>query len=159
MIVFEGIDEALAAVRRRQYFLEQIPSLLQKLCDGAADIIRSEYADGETGASAASVSVSNEGEGFLISAASEGILYIEFGAGVSRNPDGRNYVSDVGDLTPKGIVGIGEYGKGQGKNAGWNYWVDGQKHYTIGTRARCAFPKAVDYILQTIRKEITEAWR
>lgn len=67
---------------------------------------------------------------YQIEAFGEAIAFIEFGAGVFYNPGGDPYH----DERPKGIVGIGEYGKGYGKNRAW-YFEDetGLSHITRGT--------------------------
>ena len=54
--------------------------------------------------------------GYCIKAEGKAVAFIEFGAGVYHNP-GEPYP----DPRPKGIVGIGQYGKGYGKRPAWGY--------------------------------------
>ena len=55
---------------------------------------------------------------FTISAQGQAVCFIEFGAGVYHNSEA--YPLDK----PQGIVGIGEYGKGKGKQNYWGYYGD-----------------------------------
>lgn len=61
-------------------------------------------------------SVGEESYTATIIAQGEAVCFIEFGAGIHYN-SGLNYPPG----RPEGIVGIGEYGKGQGKNDSWLY--------------------------------------
>ena len=63
----------------------------------------------------------------VIIAQGEQVCFIEFGAGIRY---GEGYLGNK----PEGIVGIGEYGKGKGKNPkGWWYTGnDGSSHHTYG---------------------------
>ena len=62
-----------------------------------------------------------------IIAQGEDVCFVEFGAGIRY---GQGYQGEK----PVGIVGIGEYGKGKGKNPkGWWYTGnDGKGHHTYG---------------------------
>lgn len=67
---------------------------------------------------------------YTITANGTDIAFIEFGAGVRYNSGGDSYH----ETRPEGIVGIGEYGKGRGKNLSWVYYgADGQARVTSGT--------------------------
>ena len=57
--------------------------------------------------------------GYRIVAQGHAVFFIEFGAGVYHNP-GEPYP----DPRPKGVVGIGEYGKGYGKRQAWGFVDD-----------------------------------
>lgn len=54
--------------------------------------------------------------GYKVVATGNAVMFIEFGAGVYYNGSG----SYPGELPP-GVVGIGEYGQGRGKNDWWLY--------------------------------------
>lgn len=54
--------------------------------------------------------------GYAVVASGNAVMFIEFGAGVYYNGSG----SYPGELEP-GVVGIGEYGQGRGKNNWWYY--------------------------------------
>ncbi len=73
------------------------------------------------------VSVEMDGSKARIIAQGEDVCFVEFGAGVRY---GQGYEGNK----PRGIVGIGEYGKGKGKNPkGWWYTGnDGEGHHTYG---------------------------
>lgn len=55
--------------------------------------------------------------GWRITAQGRAVFFIEFGAGVHYNGDTEPYPEE----RPSGIVGIGEYGEGRGKNDSWRY--------------------------------------
>lgn len=77
------------------------------------------------------------------------IVWIEFGAGVHFNAGGANrspYASRV-----DGIVGIGEYGQGHGKQDKWVFSEGGEKYWTYGTKATAPMYNA----MKAIEKEIT----
>lgn len=67
----------------------------------------------------------------LLSATGKDVAFIEFGAGVYYNGEG-----DYPIPKPPGIVGIGEYGMGQGKRNFWKFpAIDGNMYWTTGTPA------------------------
>ena len=63
-----------------------------------------------------SVSLETSKNGYAIVAKGQAVAFIEFGAGVYHNT-GEPYPNP----RPEGIVGIGEYGKGKGKQKAWGY--------------------------------------
>ena len=67
---------------------------------------------------------------FTISAWGKDVAFIEFGAGVHFNGGGDPYH----ETRPDGIVGIGQYGQGRGKQQSWSYkGADGLSRRTSGT--------------------------
>ncbi len=54
--------------------------------------------------------------GYVIVAEGKAVAFIEFGAGVYHNTN-----EPYPNPRPEGIVGIGEYGKGKGKQKAWGY--------------------------------------
>lgn len=54
--------------------------------------------------------------GYRVVASGNAVAFIEFGTGVHYNADASYPIAK-----PSGIVGIGEYGKGQGKRDEWQY--------------------------------------
>lgn len=68
--------------------------------------------------------------GYRITAAGQAVCFIEFGAGVYHNPS-----EPYPNPRPEGVVGIGEYGKGNGKRQGWFFSKDGETIFTRGTPA------------------------
>jgi hypothetical protein len=85
-----------------------------------------------------SVRVDKTAQGYELVAEGEGVTFLEFGAGVHYNtPD------PYSGERPPGIVGIGEYGHGYGKNKFWKYYGDdGELHYSWGNPAAMGFIKA-----------------
>lgn len=66
---------------------------------------------------------------WVLTADGKEVAYVEFGAGVYFNSGGSAH-----DSRPDGIVGIGEYGNGHGKNRKW--WLkkdSGERRPTRGT--------------------------
>ena len=110
------------------------------------------------------VSVSAIDNGFSVTAQGEAVCFIEFGAGVYYNPTEPYPIS-----RPDGIVGIGEYGNGNGKRKGWVY--DGEagnggkvlengKVFTRGNIAAMPMWNARKKMLESvskIAKEVFEA--
>ena len=73
--------------------------------------------------------------GFSINASGHAVCFLEFGAGVYWNGI-EPYPGDELTHRPPGVVGIGEYGKGQGKNMGWVFKdSNGNKVFTRGNQA------------------------
>ena len=98
-----------------------------------------------------SVEVVPTEKGYSIIAKGKAVAFIEFGAGVYYNPS-----EPYPKTRPKGVVGIGEYGKGKGKETyedgspkPW-YYAHGKKSY--GNPA--AMP--MWYATQEIEREIRQ---
>lgn len=68
------------------------------------------------GVNDSSVSLETTGNGYTIVASGHAVAFIEFGSGVYHNSS-----EPYPNPRPDGIVGIGEYGKGQGKRKAWGY--------------------------------------
>lgn len=88
----------------------------------------------------------------VIKAQGEDVCFIEFGAGVRY---GYGYEGE----RPEGIVGIGEYGKGKGKNPkGWWYTgKDGKGHHSYGNPPAMAMYKTKVELaeeISTIAREV-----
>ena len=82
-----------------------------------------------------------------ILAQGEAVCFIEFGAGVYYNGS-----EPYPNPRPEGIVGIGEHGKGQGKNPAWGFYdVDGNLRITHGNPA--AMP--MYYSVELMQRELT----
>lgn len=67
------------------------------------------------------VSVDIRGNKAVIRAKGQAVCFIEFGTGVYHNP-GEPYPLP----RPEGIVGIGEYGQGKGKQKAWGYYDEAE---------------------------------
>lgn len=89
-----------------------------------------------------SVTVDPIPNGYKITAKGSAVFFIEFGAGVYYNGS-----EPYPEPRPQGIVGIGEYGEGKGKN---DYWFAPKIGFTRGTPA--AMP--MYHASQEMRNEI-----
>jgi hypothetical protein len=142
-----GFDDVIAKLKNASNIQSRIASVMEELCKIGAETIRTAYSDTTgSGASAASVKWERISDNlYEISAESEGLLYLEFGAGVSPRTGFTEYPNE----RPAGVVGIGQYGLGKGSQSSWSYMgKDGITHTTTGTRARCGFPLAVDAMIK-----------
>ena len=92
--------------------------------------------------------------GYRIVAEGKAVAFIEFGAGVYHNP-GEPYP----DPRPSGIVGIGEYGKGQGKRQAWGFVDDsGELVITHGNPAAMPMWYASEEMRSKIQKIAQEVF-
>ena len=89
-----------------------------------------------------SVSVSETADGIKIVASGQAVCFIEFGSGVAM---GYGYPEDQ---KPKGIVGIGEYGKGHGATGKPWYYAHGEK--SLGNPPAMAMLNARDVMIENI---------
>lgn len=89
--------------------------------------------------------------GYRVLANGQEVCFVEFGAGVFFNGGG----AYEGELPP-GIVGIGEYGFGLGKNDVWAFDdANGERQVTHGTPAS----NAMYYTGEEIRRRVEETAR
>jgi hypothetical protein len=92
---------------------------------------------------------------FTISAMGQEVAFVEFGAGVYFNSLG----GGSGEPRPEGIVGIGEYGKGKGKQDAWAFVrSDGELCITRGTPAQHGMWNAAQIMRQQIEKIAKEVF-
>lgn len=77
-----------------------------------ANAIYDKQFDGSSEPNNVKVSVEPRENGYSVVADGDEVCFIEFGAGVSQ-------ASEYLGNRPDGVVGIGEYGKGKGKNGEW----------------------------------------
>lgn len=68
------------------------------------------------GVNDAEVTLDKTDNGYRITANGQAVAFIEFGAGVYHNPS-----EPYPEPRPAGIVGIGEYGLGKGKQKAWGF--------------------------------------
>ena len=92
---------------------------------------------------------------YTIHADGEAVAFVEFGAGVYFNSLG----GGSGEPRPEGIVGIGEYGKGKGKQDAWAFVrSDGELCITRGTPAQPGMWNAAQTMRQQIEKIAKEVF-
>lgn len=114
----QDIERAIQEVKKfKQKFLEKEKRLLE----GLAEIGLKEASVRFTtaiydGTNDVSVRLDETNNGYVIVADGKAVAFIEFGAGVYHNTS-----EPYPNPRPTGIVGIGEYGKGQGKRKAWGY--------------------------------------
>ena len=114
----QSIDQAIKDLKAyKQDFLKKEKRLLE----GLAEIGIKEASVRFTtamydGVNDVSVSLNKNKSGYVIEAKGQAVAFIEFGAGVYHNT-GEPYPNP----RPQGVVGIGEYGLGKGKQKAWGY--------------------------------------
>ena len=104
----------------------------------------------------------NSDGSWTITARGEAVCFVEFGAGVHYNgvepyPNGDMLYRNRAE----GIVGIGEYGAGNGKKDGWYYKhpSDGGLAYTYGTKAAMPMWHAADRVRSDLVKIANEVFK
>lgn len=108
-----------------------------------------------TGDNDAYVTVEPIPNGWEIRADGESVCFIEFGAGVYYNGE-----EPYPNPRPSGVVGIGQYGKGKGKQNTWGYYDDSdQLVLTHGTPAAMPMYHASKEMRQEILKIAREVFR
>lgn len=121
------IDKVISKLDQLQQALNDMSGPVRDLCNmgeqEAAVILSNAHAsfDGPRDSVVTSQASGNKGS---VEMSGVGAPFIEFGAGVYYNGNGSNYPLP----RPAGIVGIGEYGMGQGKQDMWKYgnkWTHG----------------------------------
>lgn len=114
------LDKLINGLERFQRSLDNriTHKLLDKLGEFGVEYAKSQVVNIDTGATRDSIEYHIEGNKLIIEAGGNAV-WLEFGTGVARNPS-----PYPGEL-PDGIVGHGEYGKGNGANPnGWYYPTD-----------------------------------
>lgn len=131
----------------------------EELCKRLADIGEQEAFTGFMAATANGeqdpVQVHSEPieNGYKIVAEGEEVCFIEFGAGVHYNG-----AEPYPLPRPEGIVGIGQYGKGLGRNDYWFYSDESGSHFTHGTPAAMPMYNATKEILESIPQIANEVF-
>ena len=114
----QDIDRAIKELKAyKQEFLKKEKQLLERLAEiGVREASVRFTTAMYDGTNDVSVSLDTTNNGYVIVAKGQAVAFIEFGAGVYHNT-GEPYPNP----RPEGIVGIGEYGKGKGKQKAWGY--------------------------------------
>ena len=114
----QDIDRAIKELKAyKQEFLKKEKQLLEGLANlGVREASVRFTTAMYDGTNDVSVSLETTKNGYVIVAKGQAVAFIEFGAGVYHNT-GEPYPNP----RPEGIVGIGEYGKGKGKQKAWGY--------------------------------------
>jgi len=145
--------------------IEKQMQVISELCDIGVEAVKKAYSDTNgTGNSADSVKKIKIPGGYRIEASGEAILFLEYGAGITRNNDGGKDAREALKYTDtsENIVGIGQYGLGLGKEAKWfvppNKSTNGFFGYTKGTRARHGFANAYHAMKEAEEKIIKKVY-
>ena len=115
----KSINEAIKEINHyKKWVDEKTKLLIEKLALIGAQEASVRFASAMyDGNNDVTVEVSPTDRGWVITASGEAVAFIEFGSGVYHNP------SEPYPLPrPDGIVGIGEYGQGNGKRTTWSYY-------------------------------------
>ena len=129
----QSIDAAITQLREYSAWVErktrEINSYLAMLALKTAEQrFGSAMYDGDNDVSLRAEPISN---GWAIIAEGQAVCFIEFGAGVYYNGK-----EPYPEPRPSGVVGIGEYGQGNGKRNRWVFYAhDGTKVFTHGNPA------------------------
>jgi hypothetical protein len=164
-----NVSRVITVLERFVHVEDLANRILKRLCDIGAEAVRNAYHGRWTGESGASVKVIQEGRKWSIVAESKGLLYLEFGAGVRKNPGGAQSAREIADELVisgnyDGIDDIGTRGHGHGSDkSGWWYPNEtGEWVHTKGTQAAHGFANALTAInaekYRVIREELAK-WK
>ena len=151
-----SIDNALKELQEYQAWVEAKTELLCRKCADLGLTVASANFNGAfygMGDNDVVVTVEQTDHGYNIIASGESVCFIEFGAGVYYNG-----AEPYPIPRPEGVVGIGEFGAGHGKQNSWFYTdKNGERQYTHGNPA--AMPmysaqKTIRDMLAQIAKEV-----
>lgn len=151
----ESIDKAISEVKRVEKIMKEKANILaKKLADIGLQEASVRFATAAySGVNDVQVRIVPTAKGYAVIAEGEAVCFIEFGAGVYYNgaepyPDGDR---------PAGIVGIGEFGQGKGKQSAWGYYDDtGNLVITRGTPAAMPLWYAKEEIVKQVEKVVKE---
>lgn len=152
----QGIANAIKELKRfKQEFLDREKRLL----GGLAEIGLKEASVRFTtamydGTNDVSVHLDVSKNGYAIVADGQAVAFIEFGAGVYHNGS-----EPYPNPRPQGVVGIGEYGKGQGKQKAWGYYDENDELViTRGNPAAMPMWYASEEIKNSVLKVVKEVF-
>jgi hypothetical protein len=148
-----SIEKVIRELERYEnWIVEKTNLLTEKLAvlGGMEATVRFSQAE-YTGTNDAQVTVEPITNGWKITARGGSVFFIEFGAGVYYNG-----TEPYPEPRPSGVVGIGEYGKGHGKQDCWWY---GDSQYTHGTPAAMPMYHATRAMEREINRIAAEVFR
>lgn len=152
----EGLQKAIKDVKAYKKWIQEKEKLLcYKLALIGAQEASVRFAGAVyDGVNDSDISVDEIENGYRITAKGKAVCFIEFGAGVYHNPS-----EPYPNPRPEGIVGIGEYGKGNGKRQGWFFNMDGETVFTRGTPAAMPMYYASEEIKDAVAEIAKEVFR
>ena len=154
-----GKDEIERAIRALKHYKRGFLDREKRLIEGLAEIGLKEASVRFTtamydGINDVSVRLDETANGYVIVAEGKAVAFIEFGAGVYHNGS-----EPYPNPRPNGIVGIGEYGKGHGKQKAWGYFDEsGELVITRGNPAAMPMWYASEEIKNSVLKVIKEVF-
>lgn len=154
----KGLSSLIKETNKYQNPQGLLDRIMVRLCDEGIKAIKLAYADGWSGASAKSVDKRQVSPTkWEIFAQSEGLLYLEFGAGLQVNSGGGSSMSrmalDKIDTGGAEIVPLGTGANASNPN-GWYFSVS--PYHTKGTVARHGFADAITAIYASVNTIIEE---
>jgi hypothetical protein len=152
----KSIDKAIKELKAYQKWAEQKANELSKrLAEIGANEASVRFLSAQyKGTNDASVSVEAIANGYKIVASGSAVFFIEFGAGVYYNG-----AEPYPEPRPAGVSGIGEYGKGKGKQKAWGFYDEsGELIITHGTPAAMPMYHASRVMLQEIQRIAKEVF-
>ena len=151
-----SIGDAITKLREYKTWSQrkatELARRLAELGEGEAKVrfAGAEY-DGEKDVS---IKVKQIPGGYSIQANGSAVFFIEFGAGVYYNGS-----EPYPEPRPSGIVGIGEYGQGKGKQKAWGFYdSSGELVITHGTPAAMPMLRANSLMRQNIERIAKEVF-
>ena len=154
-----GKKEIDHAIRELDHYKQEFLKREQRLVEGLAKVGLKEASVRFTtamydGINDVSVRLDNTSNGYVIVADGKAVAFIEFGAGVYHNGS-----EPYPNPRPNGIVGIGEYGKGHGKQKAWGYFDEsGELVITRGNPAAMPMWYASEEIKNSVLKVVKEVF-
>lgn len=157
------------AIKEIEAYRDRLSRIRENICMELAEIGMKEasvrFASAHyDGVNDSSVTIEPIINGYKVVASGDSIAFIEFGAGVHYNA-GSSYPIPK----PSGIVGIGEYGKKQGKKDKWQYKGDpgtdgvasrdGRVVTTHGNPAQMPMYNALIAMQDEVERVVREAFR
>lgn len=158
-----------AAIKEIEAYKNRLLSIRFSICEALARIGMQEASMRFTsavydGVNDSDVTIEQTDNGYRVLASGNAVAFIEFGTGVHHN-SGASYPL----ARPSGIVGIGEYGKGQGKKDEWQYVgspgtngvvsSDGRVVTTHGNPAQMPMYHAMLKMQDEVERIVREAFR
>lgn len=147
------------AIQLLQNYKREFLEREKRLVEGLAEIGLKEASVRFTtamydGTNDVSVHLDETNHGYAIVADGKAVAFIEFGAGVYHNGS-----EPYPNPRPGGIVGIGEYGEGHGKQKAWGYLDENQELViTRGNPAAMPMWYASEEIKNSVLKVVREVY-
>lgn len=155
-----SIEKAQAQLETFKAKLKRLETELPRvLAEYGATVAKANFAkapydillSGSFGHANINVSAEQMDNGWRVLASGREVCFVEFGAGVWYNGGGETYFGK----RPNGIVGIGEYGSGHGKQNVWVFGTGEDKTFTQGTPAS----NAMYYTAEEMKRRIVDEAR